>query len=145
MATSKKNLPDTVKKKIIVMAAKNETVTEIMKSTGQTAATISKICSDAGIRIVRHPKKLTDEKRIEVIELCKHGLSTFQIAAATGVSLSTVRKILREWKAEGEKPQQEQQLQLPLCSDAKEKELKEFEALCMIRDAINILIEARMA
>ena len=143
MATSKKFIPDTIKKKIIVMAAKEAEVAEIMKATGQTAATISKICSDAGIRIVRHPKKLTDEKRRQVMALHQDGKNTCSITLETGVSLSTVRKIIRESKAECiEKPQPEQQLQLPLCSDAKDKE---FEALCMIRDALTMLIEARMA
>ena len=143
MATSKKFIPDTIKKKIIVMAAKEAEVAEIMKATGQSAATISKICSDAGIRIVRHPKKLTDEKRRQVMALHQDGKNTCSITFETGVSLSTVRKIIRESKAECiEKPQPEQQLQLPLCSDAKDKE---FEALCMIRDALTMLIEARMA
>ena len=143
MATSKKYIPDTIKKKIIVMAAKEAEVSEIMKATGQNAATISKICSDAGIRIVRHPKKLTDEKRRQVMALHQDGKNTCSITFETGVSLSTVRKIIRESKAECiEKPQPEQQLQLPLCSDAKDKE---FEALCMIRDALTMLIEARMA
>ena len=143
MATSKKYIPDTIKKKIIVMAAKEAEVSEIMKATGQNAATISKICSDAGIRIVRHPKKLTDEKRRQVMALHQNGETTCSITFETGVSLSTVRKIIRESKSEiVEKPQPEQQLQLPLCSDAKDKE---FEALCMIRDALTMLIEARMA
>ena len=143
MATSKKFIPDTIKKKIIVMAAKEAEVSEIMKATGQNAATISKICSDAGIRIVRHPKKLTDEKRRQVMALHQDGKNTCSITFETGVSLSTVRKIIRESKSEiVEKPQPEQQLQLPLCSDAKDKE---FEALCMIRDALTMLIEARMA
>ena len=143
MATSKKYIPDTIKKKIIVMAAKEAEVSEIMKATGQNAATISKICSDAGIRIVRHPKKLTDEKRRQVMALHQDGKNTCSITFETGVSLSTVRKIIRESKSEiVEKPQPEQQLQLPLCSDAKDKE---FEALCMIRDALTMLIEARMA
>lgn len=140
MATSKKFIPDTIKKKIIVMAAKEEEVAEIMKATGQTAATISKICSDAGIRIVRHPKKLTDEKRRQVMALHQNGETTCSITFETGISLSTVRKIIRESKSDiVEKPQPEQQLQLPLCSDAKDKEV---EALCMIRDALTMLIEA---
>lgn len=145
MATSKKFIPDTIKKKIIVMAAKEAEVSEIMKATGQNAATISKICSDAGIRIVRHPKKLTDEKRRQVMALHQDGKNTCSITFETGVSLSTVRKIIRESKSEiVEKPQPEQQVQLPLpiCNEIKEIPL---EALRMIRDALDIMIEARLS
>ena len=145
MATSKKYIPDTIKKKIIVMAAKEAEVSEIMKATGQNAATISKICSDAGIRIVRHPKKLTDEKRRQVMALHQDGKNTCSITFETGVSLSTVRKIIRESKSdivENHQPEQQVQLPLPICNEIKEIPL---EALRMIRDALDIMIEARMS
>ena len=77
--------------------------------------------------------------------LHQDGKNTCSITFETGVSLSTVRKIIRESKSEiVEKPQPEQQVQLPLpiCNEIKEIPL---EALRMIRDALDIMIEARLS
>ncbi len=148
MATSRKNIPDTLRKKIIVMAAKEETVAEIMRATGQTAPTISKVCKDAGITISRKPEKPTEEKRNLVLDLHSKGYSPTEITCETGIPVSTVRKFIREAKiitfpnAEkhpAEEAEQPVQLTLGVTESAKEKQ---YEALLMLREAINLLIEA---
>lgn len=152
MATSRKNIPDTLRKKIIVMAAKEETVAEIMRATGQTAPTISKVCKDAGITISRKPEKPTEEKRNLVLDLHSKGYSPTEITCETGIPVSTVRRFIREAKIitfpntekhpekESEQPEQhERQLQLPICNEIKEVPI---EALRRIRDAIDMIIEA---
>ena len=148
MTTSRKNIPDTLRKKIIVMAAKEETVAEIMRATGQTAPTISKVCKDAGITISRKPKKPTEEKRNLVLDLHSKGYSPTEITCETGIPVSTVRRFIREAKiitfpnAEkhpAEEAKQPVQLTLDVTESAKEKQ---YEALMMIREAINMLIEA---
>lgn len=153
MATSRKNIPDTLRKKIIVMAAKEETVAEIMRATGQTAPTISKVCKDAGITISRKPEKPTEEKRNLVLDLHSKGYTPTEITCETGIPVSTVRRLIREAKIitfpnaekhpaeEAEQPEQhERQLRLPICNEIKEVPI---EALRMIRDAIDMIIEAR--
>lgn len=148
MATSRKNIPDTLRKKIIVMAAKEETVAEIMRATGQTAPTISKVCKDAGIMISRKPEKPTEEKRSAVLDLHSKGYTPTEITCDTGIPVSTVRRLIREAKiitfpnAEkhpAEEAEQPVQLTLDVTESATEKQ---YEALLMIREAINMLIEA---
>ena len=147
MATSRKNIPDTLRKKIIVMAAKEETVAEIMRATGQTAPTISKVCKDAGITISRKPEKPTEEKRSAVLDLHSKGYTPTEITCETGIPVSTVRRLIREAKiitfpnAEKHPAEEvEQQLQLPICNEIKEVPI---EALRMLRDALDMIIEAR--
>ena len=148
MATSRKNIPDTLRKKIIVMAAKEETVAEIMRATGQTAPTISKVCKAAGITISRKPEKPTEEKRSAVLDLHSKGYTPTEITCETGIPVSTVRRFIREAKiitfpnAEkhpAEEAEQPVQLTLDVTESATEKQ---YEALLMIREAINMLIEA---
>ena len=152
MATSKKYLPDTIRKKIIVMAAGGHHVAEIMRATGQTAPTIGKVCKVAGITICRKPEKLTEEKRNLVLDLHSKGYSPTEITCETGIAVSTVRKLIREAKiitfrnveAQEEAAQEtEQPIQLTL--EAESSTDKVLEALCLIRDAVTMLIEARMA
>ena len=146
MATSKKYLPDTIRKKIIVMAAGGSEVVDIMSSTSQTAATISKVCAEAGIRIARHPKKMTDVKRREIMDNYMTGMSTAENACKTGMSLTAVRNAIRDAKAVKPKrmqePEQPVQLTLDVTESAKDKQ---YEALLMMREAINMLIEARLS
>lgn len=150
MATSRKNIPDTIRKKIIVMAAADKTTAEIMKATGQTAPTISKVCKDAGIRITRKQEKPTDEKRNAVLDLHSKGYTPTEITCETGIPVSTVRRFIREAKiitfrnttekpAAVQEPEQPVQLTLDVTESTKDKQ---YEALLMIREAINMLIEA---
>ena len=148
MATSRKNIPDTIRKKIIVMAAEDKTTAEIMKATGQTAPTISKVCKDAGIRITRKQEKPTEEKRNAVLDLHSKGYTPTEITCETGIPVSTVRRFIREAKiitfpnAEkhpAEEAEQPVQLTLDVTESAKDKQ---YEALLMMREAINMLIEA---
>ena len=149
MATSKKYLPDTIRKKIIVMAAGGSTIAEIMQATGQTAPTISKACKDVGIRITRKQEKQTEEKHIAVLDLHSKGYTPTEITCETGIPVSTVRTIIRNAKIitfrNNEKPESVQdpertvQLTLDVTESAKEKQ---YEALLMMREAINMLIEA---
>jgi DNA invertase Pin-like site-specific DNA recombinase len=148
MATSRKNIPDEIRKKIIVMAAKGATAAEIMRATGQTAPTISKVCKDVGIPISRKPKPPTEEKRNLVLDLHSKGYTPTEITCETGIPVSTVRKYIREAKiitfpnAEkhpAEEAEQPVQLTLDVTERAKEKQ---YEALLMIRDAINLLRDA---
>ncbi len=150
MATCKKNIPDTIRKKIIVMAAGGQPVAEIMRATGQTAPTIGKVCKVAGITICRKPEKLTEEKRNLVLDLHSKGYSPTEITCETGIAVSTVRKLIREAKIitfpNTEKhaaEEAEQPVQLAL--EAESSTDKVLEALCLIRDAVTMLIEARMA
>lgn len=148
MATSRKNIPGAIRKKIIVMAAEGKTTAEIMKATGQTAPTISKCCMDAGIRITRKQEKPTEEKRNAVLDLHSKGYTPTEITCETGIPVSTVRGFIREAKiitfCNTEKPEvvqepeQPAQLTLNVTESAKEKQ---YEALLMIREAINMLIE----
>lgn len=149
MATSRKNIPDTIRKKIIVMAAEDKTTAEIMKATGQTAPTISKVCKDAGIRITRKQEKPTEEKRNAVLDLHSKGYTPTEITCETGIPVSTVRRFIREAKiitfrnnenpAAVQEPEQPVQLTLDVTESAKDKQ---YEALLMMREAINMLIEA---
>ena len=149
MATSKKYLPDTIRKKIIVMAAGGSTTAEIMHATGQTDATISKVCKDVNIRITRKQEKPTDEKRSVVLDLHSKGYTPTEITCETGIPVSTVRRFIREAKiitfrnnedpAAVQEPEQPVQLTLDVTDSAKDKQ---YEALLMIREAINMLIEA---
>lgn len=149
MATSKKYLPDTIRKKIIVMAAGGSTTAEIMQATGQTAPTISKVCKDAGIRITRKQEKPTDEKRNAVLDLHSKGYTPTEITCETGIPVSSVRTIIRNAKIitfrnneepeAVQEPEQPVQLTLDVTESAKDKQ---YEALLMMREAINMLIEA---
>ena len=143
MATSRKSVPDHTRKKIIVMAAQGGKVSEIMKETGQTDATIRRICADAGIGLERHPEKMTDERRAEILKLSESGLSAPQIVMQTGIPESTVRKIIRGEKKSEPEQLTGQQFQLPLCTDTPDTKI--LEALCLMRDCINMMIEAKMA
>lgn len=150
MATSKKYLPDTIRKKIIVMAAGGSTTAEIMQATGQTAPTISKVCKDAGIRITRKQEKPTDEKRNAVLDLHSKGYTPTEITCETGIPVSSVRKFIREAKIitfpNAEKhPAEEAEQPVQLTLEAESSTDKVLEALCLIRDAVTMLIESRMA
>lgn len=142
MATSRKSVPAQVRKQIIVMAAQGGKVSEIMKETGQTDATIRKICADAGIELERHPEKMTDERRAEILKLSESGLSAPQITMQTGVPESTVRKIIRKEKKSEPEQLTGKMIQLELTDTPDNKIL---EALCLMRDCITMLIEAKMA
>ena len=149
MATSKKYLPDTIRKKIIVMAAGGSTIAEIMQATGQTAPTISKVCKDVNIRITRKQEKPNEEKRIAVLDLHSKGYTPTEITCETGNPVSSVRTIIRNAKIitfrnneepeAVQEPEQPVQLTLDVTESAKDKQ---YEALLMMREAINMLIEA---
>lgn len=146
MATSKKYLPDTIRKKIIVMAAGGSTTAEIMHATGQTAPTISKVCKDVNIRITRKQEKPTEEKRNAVLDLHSKGYTPTEITCETLIPVSSVRTIIRNAKiitfpnAEKHPAEEvEQQFQLPICNEIKEVPI---EALRRLRDAIDMIIEA---
>lgn len=146
MATSKKYLPDTIRKKIIVMAAGGSTTAEIMQATGQTAPTISKVCKDVDIIITRKQEKTTEEKCNAVLDLHSKGYTPTEITCETGIPVSSVRTIIRNAKIitfpNAEKhPEEEveQQLQIPICNEIKEVPI---EALRRLRDAIDMIIEA---
>lgn len=148
MATSRKNIPDAILKKIIVMAAKGHTVAEIMRATGQTAPTISKVCADVGIPISRKPKPPTEEKRNLVLDLHSKGYTPTEITCETLIPVATVRKYIREAKIitfpntekhPAEEAEQPVQLTLDVTESVKEKQ---YEALLMLREAINMLLEA---
>lgn len=147
MATSRKNIPDAIRKKIIVMVAEGKTTAEIMKATGQTAPTISKVAKDAGMRITRKQEPRTEEKRNAVLDLHSKGYTPTEITCETGIPVSTVRTYIRKAKiitfqnAEkhpAEESEQPAQMTLNVTESAKEKQYK---ALLMIREAINMLIE----
>lgn len=147
MATSRKNIPDAIRKKIIVMAAEGKTIAEIMKATGQTDPTVRKVCKDFGMRITQKREKMTEEKRNLVLDLYSKGYSPTEITCETGIPDSTVRGYIRKAKIitfpNAEKHpekvfEQPVQLTLDVTESAKEKQ---YEALLMIRDAINMLIE----
>lgn len=149
MATSKKYLPDTIRKKIIVMAAGGSTTAEIMQATGQTAPTISKVCKDVNIRITRKQEKPTEEKRNAVLDLYSKGYTPTEITCETGTPVSTVRQFIRDAKIitfrNTEKPAAVQDIEQPVQLTLNVTETakgKQYEALLMIREAINMLIEA---
>lgn len=148
MATSRKNIPDALRKKIIVLAAEGKTVAEIMRETGQTAPTISKVCRDVNIRITRRQEKPTQEKRDTVLDMFSRGYTPKEITCETGIAISTVRTFIRDAKIitfpnaekhQAEEDEQPVQLTLDVTESAKEKQ---YEALLMMREAINMLIEA---
>ena len=150
MATSRKNIPDPIWKKIIVMAASGHTTAEIMQATGQTAPTVSNVCKEANVSITRKQEKSTDEKRDMVIDLYTKGYSPTEITCETLIPVSTVRRYIREAKiitfhnTEAHAAEEtDQPIQLQLCGD--DKDYKVLEALCLMRDCITMLIEAKMA
>ena len=151
MATCKKNIPDTIRKKIIVMAAGGHPVAEIMRATGQTAPTISKVCKDAKISISRKREKPTEEKRQKIMEMHSEGFTPTEITWKTGISTSTVRKVITEAKiitfrnVEAQEAERETEQPVQLTLEAESSTDKVLEALCLIRDAVTMLIEARMA
>lgn len=138
-------MENSVKKEIIIMLAKNMTIADIISATGEQPATIRKVAKEVGIKIARHPQKVTDEMRSNVVNMRERGLETSEIVSKTKLGYSTVNRIIKESKSECiEKPQHQQQLQLPIpiCNELKEIPL---EALRMIRDALDIIIEARLS
>ena len=148
MATSRKNIPDEIRKKIIVMAAEGKTIAEIMKATGQTDPTVRKVCKDFGMRITRKQKKMTEEKRNLVLDLHSKGYSPTEITCETLIPVATVRTYIRKAKIitfpntekhATEEAEQPVQLTLDVTESVKEKQ---YEALLMLREAINMLIEA---
>ena len=152
MATCKKNIPDTIRKKIIVMAAGGQPVAEIMRATGQTAPTISKVCKDAKISISRKREKPTEEKRQKIMEMHSEGYTPTEITWKTGISTSTVRKVITDAKIitfrnveAHEEAAQETKQPIQFTLEAESSTDKVLEALCLIRDAVTMLIDARMA
>jgi len=148
MATSRKNIPDEIRNKIIAMAVEGKTIAEIMRATGQTDPTVRKVCKDFGIPITRKQEKMTEEKRNMVLDLHSKGYTPTEITCETLIPVATVRTYIRKAKiitfpnAEkhpAEESEQPVQLTLDVTERAKEKQ---YEALLMIRDAINLLIEA---
>ena len=122
------------------------------QATGQTAPTISKVCKDAGIRITRKQEKPTDEKRNAVLDLHSKGYTTTEITCETGIPVSSVRTIIRNAKIitfrnveSHEEAAQETEQPIQLTLEAESSTDKVLEALCLIRDAVTMLIEARMA
>ena len=137
-------MENSVKKAIIVMLAGNHTIANIMSATGEKPAAIRKVAKEAGIEITRHPQKVTDEMRSNVVRMHESGWTTANIVSDTKLGYSTVNRIIKESKTvQTEKTQHEKQLQLPIpvCNEIKEIPL---EALRMIRDALDIIIEARL-
>ena len=125
------------------MLAGNQTIANIMSATGEKPAAIRKVAKEAGIEITRHPQKVTDEMRNNVIRLHESGWTTANIVSDTKLGYSTVNRIIKESKTVQTEKAYEQQLQLPIpvCNEIKEIPL---EALRMIRDALDIIIEARL-
>ena len=147
MATSRKNIPDEIRKKIIVMAAEGKTTAEIMKATGQTASTIWKVCKDIGMRITRKQEKTTEEKRNLVLDLYSKGYTPTEITCETLIPVATVRTYIRKAKIitfpnnekhPAKEAEQLVQLTLDVTESAKEKL---HEALLKMCEAINMLIE----
>lgn len=116
---------------------------------------VRRVLKKHGLSVSRSYKRarITPEIINRVRELYDSGMHFRDIAVNLSIGSTTARNIVNEYKDKykntPEKAEEqicdtntEQQMQLPLCSDAKDKE---FEALCMIRDALTMLIEARMA
>ena len=134
---------DKERKKVIVLAANGKTIAAIMGETGLKEAEIRKICKDVNIRIERHCKPVKDADKKQILELWAEGYSTSFIVRTTGFGRSTINRYIAENKKRCDHEENtEQQMQLPLCNEIKEIPL---EAMRMIRDALDIMIEARLS
>lgn len=113
---------------------------DIVTKTGRSDQTIRDVLKKYGHKVSSKYTKITDEHRRKAKELRAQGLSYREIAIALHIGCSTVKSLINDECAE--KPQQEQhdrQLQIPICNELKAVPI---EALLMIREAINMLIEA---
>ena len=144
---AKKYIPDTIRKKIIIMAADGKTIAEIMRATGQTDKTISKVCKDAGMKANIKREKPTEEKRNAVLDLYSRGYTVTEITCETLIPSTAVRNYISEAKIitfpnVDKHPAEEYEQPVQLTMDVAESTTdKRREALLMIREAINILIE----
>lgn len=125
-----------IRRTVVVMAANGKTASEIMQATGVPRVTITRITKDAGIPLVRKLKKVTAEARKTIADMHRSGMQAREIACETGYGESTINREIAKLKAcEPEEQKQPEVFQIPLGKD------KQIEALCMMREAIQMLLE----
>lgn len=113
---------------------------DIVTKTGRSDDTIRNVLKKYGLKVSSRYTKITEEHRRKAKELRAHGRSYKEIAIALHVGCSTVKSLINDECAE--KPQLEQHerhLQIPICNEIKAVPI---EALRMLRDAIDMIIEA---
>ncbi len=117
---------------------------DIVTKTGRSDDTIRNVLKKYGLKVSSRYTKITDEHRQKAKELRAKGCSYKEIAVALHVGCSTVKNLVQDERCEKpQQPQQDQherQLQIPICNEIKSVPI---EALRMLRDAIDMIIEER--
>lgn len=108
---------------------------DLVTKTGKNDATIRDVLKKYGRKVSRTHTRITDEHIRKAKELRMQGASYTEIAVSLHIGISTVKRIL-----DREAPRSENQYKLPICNEIKAIPI---EALRMLRDALDMIIEAR--
>lgn len=121
-----------------------EKMTGICVKSHRSNDTVRRVLKEYGLKVPHSYTKITTEIREEAIALNKSGMSYRSIAGKLGIGVSTVRDICAGYKKQIlddtclEKSAEEQQMELPIPNEIN---VVPIEALRMIRDALNMIIE----
>ena len=115
-----------------------EKMTGICVKSHRSNDTVRRVLKEYGLKVPHSYTRITTEIREEAIALNKSGMSYRSIAGKLGIGVSTVRDICKGYKKKVFDDNQLEQMKLPISNETKSVPI---EALRMIRDALNMIIE----
>ena len=122
-------------------------MTELCAKSNCSDDTVRRTLKKYGCRVIRTYTKITPYIVSKAKQLRAEGKTYREIAVALNVGCSTVKRLVQDedehdtQKIDNQQPQQsEQQMQLPICKEIKATPI---EALRMLRDALDMIINAR--